>query len=264
MVSMCFFEVGGGVSPGAQNHQFLCDHVFWLARKRRQKREAFLRDAEDRVNQILKRQVVGGWERPGPTRMETIRLQASTLALFLCFAKGNLCFLQRKVTENCGSGSGGCLPVRRRTRPSERYLPCNRDPNLRRRSSSFCPGLLHRNMRNTSCLWESKRRTMKKAYKVPDSGGGAACTKPPKEGQEAFSALVFRRRMFERVAREIAPEIRGAKELFSKAGTDVPYLFAKKMRFPKSEDAYVLEIQRMEFLDDAVRSARMRRFPASV
>lgn len=80
---------------------------------------------------------------------------------------------------------------------------------------------------------------MKKAYKVPDSGGGAACTKPPKEGQEAFSALVFRRRMFERVAREIAPEIRGAKELFSKAGTDVPYLFAKKMRFPKSEDAYV-------------------------
>lgn len=69
MVSMCFFEVGGGVSPGGQNHQFLCDHVFWLARKRRKKREAFLRDAEDRVNQILKRQV-----RPAhPCQLQRLR-----------------------------------------------------------------------------------------------------------------------------------------------------------------------------------------------
>ena len=129
---------------GEAIYRFLCAYVFWLAKKRGEERKNLLRDAEEWVNEVLMRHVMGGWKRPGPTRMETIRC---------------------KVLE-----------------------------------------------------------------------------------------VIFRRRVFERVAVEVAPEVRRVKGLFSKLDTDIPFLFAKKMRFPKSEDALVLQIQRMDFLDDAVRS----------
>lgn len=249
---------------GEAIYRFLCAYVFWLAKKRGEERKTLLRDAEEWVNEVLMRHVMGGWERPGSTRMETIRCQVLALALLLCFCHEESLL----TTEDCDGKLHqwiGWLLARQEMNAPFRKVPA---PQSEPRPEEIFRQLLSRIITPEHAeyfLFVGEQETYDKEELQGDTCWGYCRVYKPKKGeQEAFLALVFRRRVFERVAEEVAPETRRVKELFSKLDTDIPFLFAKKMRFPKSEDALVLQIQRMDFLDTAARSALMDRFPASV
>lgn len=85
----------------------------------------------------------------------------------------------------------------------------------------------------------------------------------------SFPALIIRRRDFEEIAREIMPSDKQIQELFAQLdGKKIAYIHAKKARFKvgieesKSEDAYVLNISKMNFLTAEQRALLLKRFPS--
>lgn len=249
---------------GEAIYQFLCAYVFWLAKKSWKEEKQLLRDAEDRANEILMSQVIGGWERPGPTRMETIRLQTLALVLLLCFCQEESLLTSEDFDRKLQQWIGWLLARQETNAPVRKAPALQSTPKPEETFQRLLSRIITPEQTGHFLFVGEQGEFDEDDSQGVRWWGYCRVYKPKKGEQEAFLALVFRRRMFERVARDIAPEIRGVKELFSKVDTEIPYLFAKKMRFPKSEDAYVLEIQRMEFLDDATRSALIDRFPASV
>ena len=249
---------------GEAIYRFLYTYVFWLARKRGKERKRLLLDAEDRINEIFMRQVMGGWERPGPTRMGTIRLQALALVLLLRFCQEESLLTARDCDGKLLRWIGGLLARQEANAPFRKGPAQQSEPQPEEIFRQLLSRIITPEHAEHFLFVGEQETYDRKALQGDTCWGYCRVYKPKKGEQEAFLALVFRRRVFERVAKEVAPETRGVRELFSKLDTDIPFLFAKKMRFPKSEDALVLQIQRMDFLDAAARSALMDRFPASV
>ena len=84
----------------------------------------------------------------------------------------------------------------------------------------------------------------------------------------SFPALIIRRRDFEEITREIMPSDKQIQELFAQLdGKKIAYIHAKKARFKvgieesKSEDAYVLNISKMNFLTWEQRALLLKCFP---
>ena len=228
----------------------------------------FLLSQWQQVESALYHYALHSKDRPGPSRLSMAKLQLLVLRLFACFCVRKNIVTAEEGNELIACWSNWLFPGSGQNAESADNVPMPQSPEEVFRdllSRMISPDHMERFL-----FVGASRLFDRYDPDHPDFRYWGYCNhyKERKGNREEFHALLIRKHDFEDIAAELGTDRTvNVKDLFSALFKEnIGFLHAKKARFSKgtasskSEDGYVLNIDKMGFLTEEQRDLLLARF----